>query len=260
MTNLAGLLEDSAWSFPDREAIILGDTRLTYGQVNAASNQVAHLLTSRGVQPGDKVALSCPNLPYFSIVYFGILKAGAVVVPLNVLLKGREVAYHLADSEAKAFFAFEGTADLPIGIEAFAGFEATPGCTDFFVITADPGAEPPIAGTQTLGQGVNGQPPTFDSIAVDDDDNDRRRRGYRDDPRHWGPQTRHDWRGAGPGYRYYRGDHLPYEYRQRRYVIQDWRPYYLYAPPRGYYWVHWGDDFLLVEVATGLIVQILLGN
>ncbi|MCK5891664.1 long-chain fatty acid--CoA ligase [Aeromicrobium sp.] len=170
MTNLAGLLEDSAWSFPDREAIILGDTRLTYGQVNAASNQVAHLLTSRGVQPGDKVALSCPNLPYFSIVYFGILKAGAVVVPLNVLLKGREVAYHLADSEAKAFFAFEGTADLPIGIEAFAGFEATPGCTDFFVITADPGAEPPIAGTQTLGQGVNGQPPTFDSIAVDDDD------------------------------------------------------------------------------------------
>ncbi|MES2632937.1 MAG: RcnB family protein [Pseudomonadota bacterium] len=89
---------------------------------------------------------------------------------------------------------------------------------------------------------------------------DGNRRGYRDDPRHWGPQTRHDWRGAGPGYRYYRGDHLPYEYRQRRYVIQDWRPYYLYAPPRGYYWVHWGDDFLLVEVATGLIVQILLGN
>ena len=69
----------------------------------------------KGIQPGDKVALSCPNLPYFSIIYWGILKAGATVVPLNVLLKGREVAYHLGDSDAKAFFCFEGTAELPIG-------------------------------------------------------------------------------------------------------------------------------------------------
>ena len=71
--------------------------------------------SSRGIQPGDKVALSCPNLPYFTIIYFGILKAGATVVPLNVLLKGREVAYHLADSDAKAYFCFEGTPELPIG-------------------------------------------------------------------------------------------------------------------------------------------------
>ncbi len=61
------------------------------------------------------MALSCPNLPYFPIVYYGILKAGAVVVPLNVLLKGREIAYHLDDSDAKAYFCFEGTADLPMG-------------------------------------------------------------------------------------------------------------------------------------------------
>ena len=71
--------------------------------------------SSRGIQPGDKVALSCPNLPYFPIVYYGILKAGAVVVPLNVLLKGREIAYHLGDSEAKAYFCFQGTPDLPMG-------------------------------------------------------------------------------------------------------------------------------------------------
>ena len=70
---------------------------------------------SKGIQPGDKVALSCPNLPYFSLIYWGILKAGATVVPLNVLLKGREVAYHLGDSDAKAYFCFEGTAELPIG-------------------------------------------------------------------------------------------------------------------------------------------------
>ena len=117
MSNLASLLEDSsAQTYPDRDGGRARATRrLTYAQVDAAANQVANLLVSRGIQPGDKVALSCPNLPYFPIVYYGILKAGATVVPLNVLLKGREVAYHLADSDAKAYFCFQGTAELPIG-------------------------------------------------------------------------------------------------------------------------------------------------
>src|SRR5690606_38249222 len=115
--NLASLLENSAQNHPDRDAIVLGDTRLNYAQVNGAASQVANLLVERGVQPGDKVALSCPNLPYFTIAYYGILRAGATVVPLNVLLKAREIAYHLADSEAKAYFCFEGTPDLPMGKE-----------------------------------------------------------------------------------------------------------------------------------------------
>ncbi len=89
MYNLATLLDDSARRYPDRDAVVLGDTRLTYAQVDAAANQVANLLVERGIEPGDKVALSCPNLPYFTIVYYGILKAGATVVPLNVLLKAR---------------------------------------------------------------------------------------------------------------------------------------------------------------------------
>src|ERR687897_199651 len=136
MPNLSSLLEGSAQAHPDRTAVVLGETRLTYAQVDAASSQVANLLVSRGIEPGDKVALSCPNLPYFTIVYYGILKAGATVVPLNVLLKGREVAYHLADSEAKACFAFEGTPELPIGEEAWSGFGATDSCTEFFLIAA----------------------------------------------------------------------------------------------------------------------------
>ena len=61
-------------------------------------------------------------------------------MPLNVLLKGREVAYHLADSEAKALFCFQGTPELPIGEAGFEGFEATDGCEHFFMITADPAA------------------------------------------------------------------------------------------------------------------------
>jgi len=170
MSNLAVLLEDSAQAHPDRDAVVLGDTRLTYAQVDGAANQVANLLVSRGIEPGDKVALSCANLPYFTIVYYGILKAGATVVPLNILLKGREVAYHLEDSDAKAYFCFQGTPELAIGEEGYAGFQQAEGCTDFFVITVDPAADSPIEGTETLGRAMGGQPPTFDTVETDSDD------------------------------------------------------------------------------------------
>ena len=170
MYNLASLLEDSATTYPEREAVILGGTRLTYAQLDAAANQVANLLVSRGVEPGDKVALSCPNLPYFTIVYYGILKAGGTVVPLNVLLKGREVTYHLGDSDAKAYFCFEGTPELAIGKEGHAGFEGADGCEHFFMITADPAGDSPIDGTETLGQAQGGQAPTFETVATDEDD------------------------------------------------------------------------------------------
>ena len=170
MLNLSVLLEESARDYGDREAVVLGDTRLTYAQVNGAANQVANLLVSRGIQPGDKVALSCPNLPYFPIVYYGILKAGASVVPLNVLLKGREVAYHLDDSDAKAYFCFEGTAELAIGEAGHQGFEQTDGCEHFFVITVDPTAASPIEGTETLGAAMGGQPATFETVETDADD------------------------------------------------------------------------------------------
>ncbi|MEU5790661.1 long-chain fatty acid--CoA ligase [Micromonospora purpureochromogenes] len=168
--NLATLLEDSARRHPGRDAVVLGDTRLTYAQVNGAANQVAGLLASRGIRPGDKVALSCPNLPYFPIVYYGILKAGAVVVPLNVLLKGREIAYHLADSDARAYLCFEGTADLPMGAEGFAGFQQTDGCEHFFLITADPAAASPIDGAQTLGRALADQPATFGTVGTGETD------------------------------------------------------------------------------------------
>ncbi|HET7688747.1 MAG TPA: long-chain fatty acid--CoA ligase [Nocardioidaceae bacterium] len=170
MLNLATLLEDSARKHPDRDAVVLGDTRLDYKSVNAVANQVAGLLASRGIKPGDKVALSCPNLPYFPIVYYGILKAGAVVVPLNVLLKGREVAYHLGDSEAKAYFCFEGTPDLPIGQEGWAGFNDAPGCEHFFLITAALGGDSPIEGAETFAAALGGQAPTFDTVTTDPTD------------------------------------------------------------------------------------------
>jgi long-chain acyl-CoA synthetase len=170
MLNLSILLEDSARNYPERAAVVLGDQRLTYAQVDAAANQVANLLVSRGIRPGDKVALSCPNLPYFPVVYYGILKAGAVVVPLNVLLKGREIEYHLNDSDAKAYLCFQGTADLPMGTEGFAGFGRADRCETFFLITADPAAPSPIEGAQTLGAALAGQSPVFEPVLLPETD------------------------------------------------------------------------------------------
>jgi len=168
--NLSMLLEDSARRHPDRDAVVLGETRLTYAQVNAMANQVANLLVSRGIQPGDKVALSCPNLPYFPVIYYGILKAGAVVVPLNVLLKGREVAYHLGDAEAKAYFCFQGTPDLPMGEEGKKGFDAADGCEHFLLVMADPAAPASVEAAETFGQALSGQSPEFEPVTTAETD------------------------------------------------------------------------------------------
>ena len=112
--NLASILEHSAMLTPNAVAITSGAVHRTYAQLDAEASKVAAGLVSLGIQPGDHVALSCPNIPAFPATYFGILKAGAVVVPLNILLKPREVGYHLRDSDARALIAFEGTPELPM--------------------------------------------------------------------------------------------------------------------------------------------------
>jgi len=158
MLNLATLLEDTATKLPDNVAVVFGDRQLTYRDVASAAGQVADYLRELGIGPGDTVALTCPNLPYFPMIYFGILETGAAVVPLNVLLKGREVAYHLADSRAKAYFCFEGTGAMPMGEYGRAGFDATPGCEHLVLITADPAAPSPDPAIPTLGQAMAGRP------------------------------------------------------------------------------------------------------
>lgn len=67
-------------------------------------------------------------------------------------------------------------------------------------------------------------------------------------------------RGAGPNHDFRRGGRLPAEYRNRQYVVDDWRAHHLSAPPRGYHWVQTGPDYVLVAITTGIIAQILLGQ
>jgi len=105
--NLAIVLETGAASQPQHAALIFDSRRLTYDQVNTAANQCASALKRLGVQAGHKVALMLPNEPEFVSAYFGILKLGACVVPINTLLKAAEVAYQLEDSDAVALIADE---------------------------------------------------------------------------------------------------------------------------------------------------------
>ena len=119
MSNLATILSDSATSNPDGIAIRMDDVELSYGALDRLSKQIAGLLTSRGVQPGDRVALISPNLPQMPAIYYGILRFGAVVVPLNPLLKAREVEYHLANAGTHLAFAWEGVlAEVEPGAKA----------------------------------------------------------------------------------------------------------------------------------------------
>ena len=106
MANLARNMESAADRHPDRTAVRLDDYTVTYPQLLAQTALVAGLLGAQGIQPGDRVGLMLPNVPHFPAIYYGILRAGAVVVPMNPLLKAREVEYYLGDSGAKLLFAW----------------------------------------------------------------------------------------------------------------------------------------------------------
>src|SRR3954469_23500051 len=111
MANLATLLTESAQRHPDRTALKLDDTAISYTALDEASARVAGFLRGRGVEPGDRVGIMLPNVPYFAIAYYGTLRAGGVVVPMNVLLKARETAFYLTDPGAKILVAWHGFAE-----------------------------------------------------------------------------------------------------------------------------------------------------
>src|SRR3954454_23985929 len=106
MPSLAQQLTDTAARFGERPALKLDDAQLDYAAFEEGATRVAGLLRERGVGPGDRVGLMLPNVPYFPVIYYGILRAGGVVVPMNVLLKGREVEFYLSDPGAQHLFAW----------------------------------------------------------------------------------------------------------------------------------------------------------
>src|SRR3954467_8236178 len=104
--NLARIVTESAERFGDRPALKLDDLTVNYTLLDEGSARAAALLKAKGLEKGDRVGIMLPNVPYFAIAYYGILRAGGTVVPMNVLLKGREVKFYLEDPGAKLLFAW----------------------------------------------------------------------------------------------------------------------------------------------------------
>jgi long-chain acyl-CoA synthetase len=104
--NLAQIVTEGAERYSDNVAVRLDDIELTYSALDGATAHIAGLLREHGFEPGDRVGIMLPNVPYFPVCYYGVLRAGGIVVPMNVLLKKREVAFYLEDSGAKLLFAW----------------------------------------------------------------------------------------------------------------------------------------------------------
>jgi long-chain acyl-CoA synthetase len=165
MLNLAMLLEQSARREPGKVALILDDIKLRYAEVNGAANKVANGLTRLGVKPGDKVAMMLPNTPHFVIAYYAILKAGGVVVPLNVLLKRHEIEYHLDDSDATVLIVWEGFLS-----EAAEGFSKAKKCRNLVVAQAPVSTAVIPEGALPLNALLADTSPVFDTVQTMPDD------------------------------------------------------------------------------------------
>jgi long-chain acyl-CoA synthetase len=168
--NLASIISHHAKLSPGRESIVWNDIRLTYGELDSRSNEVANALVRIGIGYGDKVALVCPNLPSFPIIYYGIMKVGAVVVPLSVLFTQRDFEYHLADSDAKAVFVFEGTEELPMGERVSNAFDNVPSCEHLVVIPCEPSDSKKIPDHQSLPEIMGASSPVFETYPTRPDD------------------------------------------------------------------------------------------
>ncbi len=105
--SMSDLFEESAGRAPDRDAIRYFDATVSYGELNELANRFAMLLAARGVEKGDRVAVHTQNDPQFLVAQYGAWKRGAIVVPLNPMLKSKELDYHLNDSGAKVLVCLE---------------------------------------------------------------------------------------------------------------------------------------------------------
>ena len=132
--NLAVMLRESAMATPTKPVALFDGGQLTYGELDGLSDRLAEGLRRHGVAAGDTVAVQLPNVPQFLIAYFGILKAGAVAVPMNILLKAPEVGFQLGDSAARLLITWAGVLD-----EAAKG-AAQAGVGDVFVVGGAAGA------------------------------------------------------------------------------------------------------------------------
>ena len=126
--NLSNLLEYAAFRAPQSVYINDGESRLTFQETDIAAQRVATVLNSLQVRPGDRVALLLPNVSLFPVSYYGILKMGAIPVPLNPLSSGSEIGRYLEDSGAVALISLTTLAE-----KAVSGFEESDRCRNLLL-------------------------------------------------------------------------------------------------------------------------------
>jgi long-chain acyl-CoA synthetase len=142
--NLALTIVEGAALAPEAAAIRLGESELSYAELDDASARLATLLREKGLARGDRVGVMLPNVPDFPVAYYGVLRAGGIVVPMNVLLKRREIAFHLEDSGAKLLLAWHGFSEEARAGAAESGAEAVevePGAFAATLAALDPAAD-----------------------------------------------------------------------------------------------------------------------
>jgi long-chain acyl-CoA synthetase len=162
--DLGRMLDETAQRMPDKTAVLFRGQGTTYAEFDQRANQVANALISLGIGPGDRVALYMHNLPLFMEAYYGIVKAGAAVVPMNVLYKAGEVEYILKDSGAKAIMTFSSAA-VPYDKVAVAVAATVPSVSS--VILASPEAVP---GTLSWAATIGNASTTTPQVAINPDD------------------------------------------------------------------------------------------
>lgn len=158
--NLGQLLTDSATRTPDKTAIIFRDQKTTYAELDQRANQVANALIGLGIQKGDRVGLLLHNIPLYIEAYYGIVRAGATVVPMNVLYKPGEVSYIMRDSGAKALLTFG-----PFAQVALAAKPEAPELS--YLIAATP---EPLPGALSWADTIGGAATTTPSVPVSEED------------------------------------------------------------------------------------------
>lgn len=163
--NLALLLRESAKVHVDKPAMVVGTTTLSYGQLHGYTQRFAGGLAKLGLKPGQHVALMLPNVPQFTVAYFGAHYNANPVVPLNVLLTADEIQYHLNDSDAVALVVWEGFAE-----QARAAFARSESCKHLIIAKADPTDVAADEGTTNMTALIGSSEPVTELPATNPDD------------------------------------------------------------------------------------------
>jgi long-chain acyl-CoA synthetase len=163
--NLATILRDNAARLPDNPAVVFDDAAMTYRELDESARRFAAALAGLGVRRGQHVALLLPNVPQFTVAYFGAHYLGAPVVPLNVQLTPHELAYHLADSEAVVLVAWEDVLE-----RAGPGFSCVETCKHVIVANARAGDPTAVDGLENMASLIRAHEPVADMADTMPDD------------------------------------------------------------------------------------------